>query len=59
MGMSSSQWHPVTGTWHKLEDRRLHVNIRESLFTVGVTKHWHSLLREAVEAPCLEISKSV
>lgn len=59
MDMGSSQWHPVTGNWHKLEHRRLHLSIRESLFAVKVTKHWHRLLREAVESPSLEIPKSV
>lgn len=52
MDMGFSQWHPVTGNWHKLEHRRLHLSIRESLFTVRVTKH--RLLTEAVESPSLE-----
>lgn len=31
---------------------------QENLFTVTVTKHWHKLIREAVEFLCLETFKS-
>jgi len=46
------------GNGHKLKHRRFPLNIRKHFFTVGMTKHWHRLPREAVESPSLEILKS-
>ena len=33
------------------------LDIRKKFFTVKVVKHWHRLLREAVDAPSLETFK--
>lgn len=45
-----TEWH-VTGT---------HVRkcIRKNFFTVRVVRHWHRLLRVAVEPPSLKILKT-
>lgn len=42
----------------KLKDRRLPLKIRENFSTVRVTQHWHSLPREIVESPFLEMFKN-
>lgn len=34
------------------------MSIKKSLFTVGVTEHWHMLPKEIVQFPSLEIFKS-
>jgi len=39
------------------EHRKLHMNIRNKLFTLRVTKHWNRLSREVMESP-LETSKT-
>lgn len=46
------------GNGHKPKYRKLHMRIRESFFIMRVVKPWHSLPREAVECPSLEILKS-
>ena len=48
----------IRGNGHKLEHRRLHLNTLKHFFTGGVTKYWNRLLREVVEAPCVEILKT-
>ncbi|GAB0178905.1 hypothetical protein GRJ2_000355800 [Grus japonensis] len=45
------------GHWHKLEHRKLHLNVRKNFLTVKVTEHWNRLPREAVESPSLEVFK--
>jgi len=46
------------GNGHKLKHRRFPVNIRKHCSAVRVTKHCHSLPREVVESPSLEVFKS-
>ena len=43
------------GNRHKLEQRKLQLNIRKSFFPLRVTEPWPRLPREAVESPSLEI----
>lgn len=42
----------------KLKDRRFPLKIREDFSTVRVTQHWHSLPRDIVESPFLEMFKN-
>jgi len=46
------------GNRHKLECRRLHLNIRKHLLIVRVTEHWSRLHREVMKSAFLEILKS-
>jgi len=46
------------GNRHKLEHRKFHINMRKNIFTVRVTEHWNSFLREEVESPSMEIFKT-
>jgi len=46
------------GFGYELKHGRFSLNIRKHFLTVGGTKHWHRLPREAVESPSLEIFKS-
>lgn len=56
----SLQWYPVTEpeAAGATEIQKVPSEHQENLFTVTVTKHWHKLLREAVEFLCLETFKS-
>ena len=47
------------GNGHKLEHKRLHVNISKPFFTVRVTQHGHRLPRKVVQSPSLEIFKGI
>lgn len=42
------------GNRHKLQCRKLHINMRKNFFLVSVLQHWQRLPRKAVEAPSLE-----
>ena len=42
----------------KLREGRYRLDIRKKFFTMKVSKHWHRLLREVVEAPSLETFKA-
>jgi len=48
----------TTVSGHRLKHGRFPLNIRKSIFAVRVTEHWHSLPREGVESPSLEIFKT-
>lgn len=41
----------------KLKHSEFHINTMKN-FTVRVAKHWNRLLREVMESPSLEISKT-
>ncbi|KFQ59279.1 hypothetical protein N334_00735, partial [Pelecanus crispus] len=43
---------------HKLKHGRFPLNIKKCFFAVRVTEHGHSLSREVVKSPSLEILKS-
>ncbi|KFP06492.1 hypothetical protein N300_01665, partial [Calypte anna] len=42
----------------KLGTSRFRLDIRKKFFPVRVLKHWHRLLREAVDAPSLQAFKA-
>jgi len=49
------------GTWGnglKLKVGRFMLVVRKKLFTPSVVRYWHRLLREATEAPSLEVFKT-
>jgi len=43
------------GNGQKLKHKKLHLNIRSSLFTVRGVKHWKKFSRKTVEPSSLEI----
>jgi len=43
---------------YKLKHGMIHLNIRKHYLTVRVIEHWHSLPKEVVKSPSLEIFKS-
>lgn len=45
------------GNRHKLEQRKLSLNIRKNFLALGVAEHWNKLPGEVVESP-LEIFKT-
>ena len=46
------------GNRHKLQHRKVQLNMRKNLFTLRVAEHWNRLPREGVESPSLEIFKT-
>jgi len=42
----------------KLKKCRFRSDIRKKFFTMRVSRHWHRLLREAVDAPSLAVFKA-
>ncbi|KFW72207.1 hypothetical protein AS28_15179, partial [Pygoscelis adeliae] len=42
----------------KLKEGRYRLDIRKTLFTMRVVRHWNRLPREAVDAPSLEAFKA-
>lgn len=42
----------------KLEQRRLHINMKKNFFTVRVPEHWNRLPREVVDVPPPEVFKA-
>lgn len=47
------------GNGEKVMHKTLYLSTRKNFFTVWVTEHWDSLLREVVESPSLEILKKL
>ncbi|PKU39631.1 hypothetical protein llap_10066 [Limosa lapponica baueri] len=45
------------GRGHKLEHRKLPLNMRKDYFNLRVPEHWNRLPRKVVESPSLEIFK--
>ena len=43
---------------HKLENRKVNLNMRNNFFTLGVTEHRNRLPGEVVDSPSLEIFKT-
>ena len=46
------------GNGHKLEQRKLQLNMRKNFFPLRVMEPWPRLPREAAESPSLEIFKT-
>ena len=46
------------GYGFKLKEGRFKLDIRKKFFTVRVVRRWNRLLREAVDAPPLEVFRS-
>jgi len=47
----------TSGKDYKLKEGRFRLAIRKKFFTMRVVKHWTRLLREAVDAPSVEVFK--
>jgi len=48
----------MRGNGQNLKEKKFHLSIRKTLFTVSVAKHWNRLLREVVEPPSLQVLKT-
>lgn len=48
----------TSGSEHRLEHRKFHMNARKNFFILMVTEHWNKLPREIVEFPFLEKFKT-
>ena len=48
----------TSGNGFKLRQRSLRLDIRRKFSTQKVVTHWNSLLKEVVDAPCLEAFKA-
>jgi len=46
------------GNAFKLKEGKFRLDIREKFFTMMIVRHWHTLPREAVGVPFLEVFKA-
>jgi len=49
----------TTGNGHKLLHKKLHLDVRKSLFAIRMIKRWKKLPREVMESLLLELYRTI